>query len=70
MLDDITTRHHQKDDLKKDFYKLRNILNIIFMVSAVIGVVIYIYVAHIIGVIIILVAMAFKLVECCLRIIH
>ena len=45
----------------------RNILNIIFMILAVVGVVVYIWGTERIGIYIVLTAMAFKITECCLR---
>ena len=50
--------------------KLRNILNIIFMVGAIIGVGFYLLADTTIGTIIILIAMSFKIVECSLRLIR
>jgi uncharacterized membrane protein len=71
MLDNIPTRHRQNNETeKKDFFKLRNILNIIFMIGAVVGIIIYFAVGHDIGIIIVLIAMVFKIVESSLRILH
>ena len=50
--------------------KLRNILNIIFMVGAVIGVGIYLLADTFVGTIVVLAAMCFKIVECSLRLIR
>ena len=50
--------------------KLRNILNIIFMLGAIIGVAIYLLGDTTIGTIVILAAMSFKIVECSLRLIR
>ena len=49
------------------FMFLRNILNIIFMLGALIGMVIYFKVDHQIGTIVILSSMLFKIVECVFR---
>ena len=47
---------------------LRNVLNIIFMIGAIIGAVLYFFTDHTtLGVYIVLGAMAVKIVECCLR---
>ncbi len=47
---------------------LRNVLNIIFMISAIIGAVLYFFTEHTrIGVYVVLGAMAVKMVECCIR---
>ncbi len=48
-------------------FTLRNILNIIFMLAAIAGVVVYVWVDNTIGTYIVLGAMAIKMVECCLR---
>lgn len=61
--------HRRKDDDGKQF-KLRQILNIIFMVGAVIGVIVYFAGSHTIGTIIILAAMVFKMAESAIRLIH
>jgi hypothetical protein len=49
--------------------KIRNILNIIFMIGAVIGVVYYLTVDKTAGTLIILTAMCFKIAESSLRMI-
>ncbi|MBR5083600.1 MAG: hypothetical protein IKX33_03295 [Prevotella sp.] len=47
---------------------LRNVLNIIFMIGAVIGAVLYFFTDHTtIGIYIVLGAMAVKMAECCIR---
>ncbi len=62
------TRIHRKEDNNKDnFLQLRQWLNIIFMLGAVAGVAVYFFGDETVGTIIILVAMAFKIVECGLR---
>lgn len=56
------------EDEKQDKYlMLRQILNIIFMLGAVVGVLLYIYQNKTIGTIVIVVAMFFKMVECVFR---
>ena len=50
--------------------KLRNILNLIFMVGAIVGVGIYLLGDKTVGTIVVLVAMSFKIVECSLRLIR
>ena len=52
---------------KDRFFKIRNILNSIFMLGAIAGMIVYFYMNESIGAIIIFAAMALKLVECCLR---
>lgn len=63
-------RYHSrlKEDEKQDKYlMLRQILNIIFMLGAVVGVLLYFYQNKTIGTIVIVVAMFFKMVECVFR---
>lgn len=63
-------RYHSrlKEDEKQDKYlMLRQILNIIFMLGAVVGVLLYFYQNKTIGTIVIAVAMFFKMVECVFR---
>lgn len=52
------------------FFKIRNILNIIFILGAVIGVLLYVYSFQTVGTIIILISMVFKIIECILRFIR
>ena len=52
------------------FLGIRNILNIIFMLGAVIGLIFYLFIHQTTGTIVILTAMAFKVVECILRFIR
>lgn len=62
-------RHHQRQEPKErdKYFKLRNVLNIIFMIGAIVGCAVFYDSDHIIGTIIIFIAMAFKFVECALR---
>ena len=57
-------RRGEKDDR---YIVLRNILNIIFMVGAVAGLIVYFKVSQDTGTIIILISMVFKIVECVFR---
>jgi len=68
----IERRHrNEADDNGQDrFFKIRNILNIIFILGAVVGLLVYFFVAQTPGTIIILAAMAFKIIECALRFMH
>ena len=53
------------------FYAIRNVLNLLFMVVAVVGVVIYCTSSDkTTGTIVVLAAMALKIIECALRFIH
>ena len=45
----------------------RNVLNIIFMILALVGVVVYVWFDSTVGTYIVIGGMAFKMVECCLR---
>ena len=61
-------RHQRREPKERDkYFKLRNVLNIIFMIGAIVGCAVFYYSDHFIGTIIILIAMAFKFVECALR---
>ncbi len=63
--------HHQRPEHEKDhLLPLRQWLNIIFMVGALVGVAIYFFGSQTTGTIVILAAMAFKIVECSLRLLH
>lgn len=59
-----TRKHRRSED---QYFNLRNTLNIIFMLGAIVGVVIYLYAGRTAGTIVILVAMLFKIVECVFR---
>lgn len=62
------TREHLRPEREKDPYmKLRQWLNIIFMVGAVVGMAVYFLVNNTTGTYIILASMIFKIVECVLR---
>lgn len=61
-------RHHRQEYKPRDrFFRIRNVLNIIFMLGAVVGVAVYLFGNRTVGTVIILAAMVFKIVECCLR---
>ncbi len=61
------SRRDRQEEKKDRFLWLRNILNIIFMAVAVVGVLIYLQSSHSTGIIIILIAMMFKITECVFR---
>ncbi|MBO4822205.1 MAG: hypothetical protein J5548_12190 [Prevotella sp.] len=66
-----TRRSHRKPASEDPFFGLRNFLNIVFMVLAVIGVIVYLVAEDTtIGVYIIIGAIVLKMVECCLRMLH
>lgn len=64
----IPHRHRLREERPKaPYFKLRNVLNIIFMVLGLVGVLIYIFGDDTTGIIVVLVAMVFKMVESALR---
>lgn len=68
----LQRRHRGEDNEKEDrFRTTRQWLNIIFMISAIAGVVVYLTQPNQnLGTIIVLVAMFFKIIECALRFIR
>ena len=64
---DDSRRMRRRGDGGDRYIMLRNILNIIFMVGAVAGVVVFYQCGREVGTVIILVAMMFKIVECVFR---
>ena len=52
------------------FLKIRNVLNIIFMAGAIVGILLYFYTDRTVGTITILAAMVFKMIESILRFFH
>ncbi|MCD8296366.1 MAG: hypothetical protein LUC88_02215 [Prevotella sp.] len=60
-------RHRGEEDKPDRFFMLRNILNVIFIIGAVVGVLMYFYKDEQAGTIVILVSMMFKIVECVFR---
>lgn len=58
---------HRRNDREDRYIVLRNILNIIFMVGALAGVIVYFNGSLTTGTIIILISMVFKIVECVFR---
>lgn len=63
-------RHHSRSERSDRFFKIRNILNIIFMIGVVVGVIVRYCHDKTMGIVIILVSMVFKMFECCLRLIR
>ena len=62
-------RNHRRPSDDK-YFKIRNVLNIIFMIGAVIGMAVFYFSDSTMGTVIILTAMAFKIAECCFRFIR
>lgn len=66
----IQRRHRGEDEETKggQFKQTRQWLNIIFMIGAIVGVLLYVFhTPQTLGIIVILAAMVFKIVECALR---
>lgn len=66
----VQSRYHrdEKKQYRGQFHQLRQWLNIIFMIGAVVGMAVYLlHTPQTLGIIIILAAMVFKIVECALR---
>lgn len=64
----LQRRHRGEREQKDNHLRLRNVLNIIFMLLAIIGAAVYYWSDHTTGAIILLVAVVFKIVESALRI--
>lgn len=63
-------RHHRNKELNQErdqFMMLRQILNLIFMIGAIVGVIIFLTGNQTTGTIVILAAMVFKIAECAFR---
>lgn len=65
----IPERHHRREKERGKFFVLRNVLNIIFIVGAVIGMLVYFFKNEDAGTVIVLGAMAFKMCECVIRLV-
>ena len=63
-------RRHRRERGDDNMLKFRNVLNIIFMVMAIIGVIVYFTEYRTIGTYILLASMAVKMVECCIRLLR
>lgn len=67
----IAIRHRNEQPQEQDpLMKLRNVLNIIFIAGALVGVAVYIFGNQTVGIYIVLGSMVFKLVESGIRIFH
>ena len=73
-MEDNTTsrppRLHRRSAADDKYFKIRNVLNIIFMLGAIVGMGIFYFHDRTMGTIVILTAMAFKIAECCFRFIR
>ena len=63
-------RRGEEEQPRDRFFKIRNILNIIFMLGAVVGVLLYYLSRHAVGTFVLLCAIIFKVAECCLRLLR
>lgn len=63
-------RRHRRQRDDYNMLKFRNVLNIIFMLMAIIGVVLYFTDYRTIGTYVLLASMAVKMVECCIRLLR
>ena len=63
-------RRHRRRPEDDKYFKIRNILNIIFIIGAIVGMAVFYFHDRTMGTIIILTAMAFKIAECCFRFIR
>ena len=63
-------RFHRRKPQNDKFFKIRNILNLVFMVGAVAGMLMYYFADRTMAIIVILAAMFFKVAECCFRFIR
>lgn len=68
--DNIDHNNHLKTKRQLRLFKIRNVLNILFMVIAIVGVAIYFLSSHNVGIYVILAACVLKFVECSLRLIR
>lgn len=62
-------RRHRNAKERGKFFMLRNILNIVFIVAAIIGMLVYFFKNESVGTIIVLGAMSVKMCECVIRLI-
>ncbi len=62
-------RRHSRPQERGKFFWLRNLLNIVFIIGAIVGMLVYFFKNDEIGMIIILGAMAFKMCECVIRLV-
>lgn len=62
-----THRRGEEEPVRDKWFKLRNILNIIFMLLVVIGVCIHYFSSSTAGSYVLLVAIVVKITECCFR---
>ncbi len=66
----LPRRHRGEEEKPKPLLRLRNVLNTIFILGAIVGVIVYLCGDQTVGTIIILAAMVFKIVETGIRFMH
>jgi len=59
--------HHRNEEPRDKFFMIRNIMNLIFILGAIAGIVVYLCFGKETGTYIILISMAFKFFECIFR---
>lgn len=62
--------HHRREASEDKYFKIRNVLNIIFIVGAIAGMGIFYFHDRTMGTLVIITAMAFKIAECWFRFIR
>lgn len=60
-------RHRKNEEIKDKLFMVRNIMNLIFILGAVVGLLFYFFWGRETGTFIILISMAFKFFECIFR---
>lgn len=60
-------RHRKNEEIKDKLFIVRNIMNLIFILGAVVGLLFYFFWGRETGTFIILISMAFKFFECIFR---
>jgi len=65
----INHRHRGEEEREDRFAGLRQVLNVVFMLGAIVGVLLYMGYNQQTGIIVILAAMVLKFIECVLRLI-
>ncbi|MCF0202421.1 MAG: hypothetical protein HUK08_03555 [Bacteroidaceae bacterium] len=63
---EIKSRRDEQS-LKDKYFLIRNILNTVFIIGAVVGVALYFLYSNEVGTYVILASMVFKMAECCFR---
>lgn len=56
-----------EESLRKKYYIIRNVLNTIFLIGAIVGMLLYFFYSEQVGTYVILGSMIFKMAECCFR---